>query len=60
MVVAVALFFPLQKKHAPSHDSANSFPAIGVLAVLIEGLVVIGLSSAAEYKSPFAVIYMTW
>ena len=41
-------------------NSPNSFPAIGVLAVLIEGPVVISLSRAAKYRSPFAVIYMNW
>ena len=40
--------------------SPNSFFAIGVLAVLVEGLVVIIHSRAAEWGSTFAAIYMTW
>ena len=40
--------------------SPNSFPAIGVLAGLVRGLVVVPHSRAAKWLRPFVAIYMTW
>ena len=42
------------------NHSPNSFSAIGVLAGLIEGLVVVGHSVAAKWVTPFVAIFMTW
>ena len=40
--------------------SPNCFPATGVLAGLVEGLVVVGPSRAAKCRRPFVAIYMCW